>query len=84
MTNNGKYALGLEETILIWMSLMNVYLKCQSAVRKAWEFGMEKPELKIFVSYCICYCGPSYLSSLIWSLLIRMNIIIIISPLTVF
>lgn len=83
MANNGKYTLGLEETILIWMSLMSVCLKRQSAVRKAWEFGMERPGLKIFVSYCICYCGPSYLSSLILSLLIRMNIIII-SPLTVF
>lgn len=83
MANNGKYALGLEETILIWGSLMNVYLKWQSAVGKAWEFEMERPGLKIFVSYCMCYCGPSYLSSLILSLSIRMGIIII-SPLTIF
>lgn len=34
---------------------MNVYLKWQTMMGKAWESEMERPGLKIFVSYYMCY-----------------------------
>lgn len=76
-----KEALDLEESILIWGSLMNIYLKIANRTGGKHEnLEWENLDLRsMFVSYSMCYFGSSYLSSLILNLPMKMDIM---SPLT--